>query len=281
MMDQATELRKLVLRSLRENAAALGPPPRLIALASGRAGVGTTTLAVNLAVGLAELGARVVIVDADPHRADVAPLCGLSAAGVASAYAATSHDIHEMLRLGPAGVQIVPGWQLGNGPRDSSGMAHERLQRQLRSLGRHAEIVVLDLGSGDRDLLRRFLNSADEVWLVTTPDDAAVMDSYACLKMNQTEGPAIRLQVVVNQATGQPAATDVHQRLEQSCRRFLGSSIGLAGWVPFDPSAARAREASVPLLLFDPGSPAAQAIHRLAGQLSSARTFEDERRRAA
>ncbi|HEU0067734.1 MAG TPA: hypothetical protein VFQ26_00550, partial [Nitrospiraceae bacterium] len=189
--------------------------------------------------------------------------------------------IHEMLRLGPAGVQIVPGWHLHNGPRDSSGMAHERLQRQLRSLGRHAEIVVLDLGSGDRDLLRRFFNSADEVWLVTTPDDAAVMDSYACIKMNQSEGTAMRLQLVVNQATGQQAATDVHQRLELSCRRFLGSSIGLAGWVPFDSSAPRAREASIPLLLFDPSGPATQAIHRLAGQLTSARTLEDERRRAA
>ena len=77
MIDQATELRKLVLRSMRERAAAAGPPPRLLILAGGEPGVGVTTLTVNLGIALADQGLRVVVVDADVNRADVARLCGL------------------------------------------------------------------------------------------------------------------------------------------------------------------------------------------------------------
>ena len=74
MIDQATELRKLVLRAMREQPIITGPPPRLIVLTGGKSGVGVTTIAVNLSVALAEQGSRVVIVDADMHRSDGASL---------------------------------------------------------------------------------------------------------------------------------------------------------------------------------------------------------------
>ncbi|MEX0818879.1 MAG: AAA family ATPase, partial [Pirellulaceae bacterium] len=78
MIDQATELRKLVLRAMRGRAVTTGPPPRLMVVTGGKEGAGVTTMAVNLSVTLAEQGQRVVIVDADPHRSDVASLCGLN-----------------------------------------------------------------------------------------------------------------------------------------------------------------------------------------------------------
>ena len=74
MIDQATELRKLVLRAMRAQPITTGPPPRLIAVTGGKRDVGVTTIAVNLSVAMAEQGARVVIVDADAHRSDVAAL---------------------------------------------------------------------------------------------------------------------------------------------------------------------------------------------------------------
>ena len=78
MYDQASELRKLVLQAMRQNTAMSGPPPHLIAVTAGIGGAGASTMAVNVSIALAELGSRVVVVDADPHQADLANLCGLS-----------------------------------------------------------------------------------------------------------------------------------------------------------------------------------------------------------
>ena len=95
MIDQATELRKLVLQSVRQHVAAAGPPPRLMVATSGKGGVGVTTLAVNLSVALAQQGSRVVVVDADLHRSDAATLCGLSEQQSVGDVVTARRDIHE------------------------------------------------------------------------------------------------------------------------------------------------------------------------------------------
>ncbi len=109
MSDQADELRRLVLLDPRTGAAGGDERPRLLVIAGAKGGVGATTTAVNLAVALADHGARVVLLDADPPRAGVASLCGLdSPHGVADVLAAR-RDIHEVLVRGPAGIQVAPG----------------------------------------------------------------------------------------------------------------------------------------------------------------------------
>ncbi|HND53068.1 MAG TPA: P-loop NTPase, partial [Pirellulaceae bacterium] len=158
--------------------------PRLCVLLSGRHGVGTTSLAVNLAVALADQGARVVLVDADVRRAQVARLCGVSSQAGIDDIQHARRDIHEVLVRGPAGLLLLPSSPSpGSHPPDvDESKAHLRLIRQLRSLDRHADIVLLDLGFGPSAAMRRYWESADDVVLVTTPDAPAVLDTYATVK---------------------------------------------------------------------------------------------------
>jgi hypothetical protein len=118
MIDQATELRKLVLSTLRDGQGSGGPGPRLVVLTGGRAGVGVTSLGVNLSVSLSEQGLRVILVDdeGDDGRG-VAALCGLTGSSVAADVGTARRDIHEALQRGPAGIQVVPGWR--GGPSDA------------------------------------------------------------------------------------------------------------------------------------------------------------------
>ena len=109
MVDQATELRKLVSQADRDPADEAGRVPRLLVLSGGKGGVGVTTLAVNLSVALSRRGNRVVLVDADLYRADVATLCGLEERGNVADVLSARRDIHEVLQRGPAGIQVVPG----------------------------------------------------------------------------------------------------------------------------------------------------------------------------
>lgn len=269
MIDQASELRRLVLATPREAYAGSCVPLRLLVLTGAKGGVGTTTLAVNLAVALADHGARVVLVDADVQRADVTNLCGLSDYRGVADVLASRRDIHEVLLRGPAGIQIVPGvWA----PGDGSGFSEKtqyRLLRQLRGLGRHAEWVLVDVGHGSPEVVRRFWQAADEVLMVTTPDNVSVMDAYATLKslLGETVSPCLRL--LVNRSTSEDEATDVHRRLDQSCRRFLGREIRLLGQIPADEAVPAAAQQHRPLLSQDSTSTAALAVIQTAARLLS------------
>jgi flagellar biosynthesis protein FlhG len=268
MIDQATELRKLVLRSMRERAAAAGPQPRLLVLAGGRGGVGVTTLAVNLAMGLADQGLRVVIVDADVCRNNVAVLCGISQRPHALDMLIARRDIHEAMQLGPSGIQVVPGLWAPGEKAESSPLVQERLLRQFRNLGPHADVVLVDVGSSPGEFTRRMAAVASDVLLITTPDVATIMDSYSRVKVLLKSLGKSTPWLIVNFCNDAAAANEVHHRMHESCVRFLGVGIRLLGCVPDDQEAQVAGETSLPFLVRSPGCAASMAVQRLAATLA-------------
>jgi flagellar biosynthesis protein FlhG len=267
MYDQASELRKLVLQAMRENTAMSGPPPRLIAVTAGIAGAGASTLAVNMSIALAELGSRVVVVDADPHQADIANLCGLKVP-TSPGNLGARRDIHEVMLRGPGGIQIVPSLWGSICGGDPSDFGQERLFRQFKSLGRHADIVVLDIGTGDTEFLRRSCRLADDVVLVTTIEPESIMDSYACIKMVVADFEPICCRLVVNQCNDKRQAEDVFARVDQSCRRFLNQQLHFLGHVPCDEQVREASRQARPFLLDQFDQPAALAVQRIAMTLA-------------
>ena len=252
---------------MREKTAASGPPPRLLVLAAGKGGVGVTTLAVNLAIGLAEQGARVVVVDADLHRNDVAAICGIPQPETTANAMVARRDIHEALQRGPAGIQIVPGLWAPDERDDGNMLTQDRILRQFRMLGPHADVLVLDVGTGPATIVRRFLAAADDILVITTPDSVSVMDTYSRIKSSLAGIGKSDLKLVVNRCMEEAESSDVHQRIDQSCRRFLGFGIALLGVVPEDDRARQATGDSVPFMIAAPGCPAARAVQRLAATL--------------
>lgn len=265
MRDQAAELRSLVLKSLRQSTNDTGPQPRLIAVTGGKGGVGATTLAVNLSMAMAHYGLRVVLVDANLCRADVALLCGVEGDKSVLDVLAGTYDIHEVLQRGPAGIQVAPGNWMGDRGYRISETALLRLVKQLKTLGRHADVVVIDTGSGSGETIRTFWEAASDVILVTTPDSVSVMDSYATLKMSIAKEHLPAVRVVVNRAAGKDEAADVFQRLGQSCRRFLQVEVSSFGYIP---KLSGAATASDPLLTYPASGEASRQIQQLAADLA-------------
>ncbi|MEY4181361.1 MAG: Flagellum site-determining protein YlxH [Planctomycetota bacterium] len=285
MTDQAAELRKLVLAEARTAAGNFEHRPRLLVITGAKGGVGATTTAVNLAVALADHGARVVLVDADPNRAGVASLCGLDEQHGLADVLAARRDIHEVLVRGPAGIQVAPGvWApdsrvvraTGPMPIDTgsgtvndlfSERAAARLLRQLSGLGRHAEWAVLDVGQGPSVLLRRLWLAADVAVMVTTPDSLAVMDAYAGLKRLKDGQLRAMPCLLVNHTQNREEALDAHSRVEQACRRFLSCELRFAGHVPVDAMVAAAAEQRKPVVAWAAKSAAATALSQIAAAL--------------
>lgn len=269
MVDQAAELRRLVVRAVREATADAEPSPRLLVLSGGKGGVGVTTLAVNLSVALSGHGIRVVLVDADLYRADVATLCGIDERWNVADVLAARRDIREVLHRGPSGIQVIPGLWAPGQPADYSKVAQQRLLRQLGTLGGHADLILLDVGNGGNEVVRRFWKAADQVLLVTTPDSMAVMDSYATIKRLASSEENLTIRLVANKTADSRDADDVHGRINVSCQRFLGFEIDRLGHLPPDENVELAASATAPFIVNAPDSAATRAVDRMAAQLAS------------
>lgn len=266
MNDQAAELRNLVLRSRRFNAAIAGPEPRLVVLTGGKGGVGTTSLALNLAIAMSQNGSRTVLVDADLYRADTAVMCGISEQGSVADVLKGRQDIHEVLQMGPGGIQLVPGVWGGDTEDQVLTKSPQRLTSQLKTLGRFADVVILDSGGRASETVKAFWQAANDVVVVTTPDPVAVMDSYATLKTLGGKSAAA-IHLLVNRCPNSQVAEDVHRRIDQSCQRFLKTSINQVGHVPTDELMAESAERSHPLLVYAPSAQVSVRIQQIASTL--------------
>ncbi|ADB18218.1 chromosome partitioning ATPase-like protein [Pirellula staleyi DSM 6068] len=270
-MDQATQLRSLMLRAARQAADELATPPQTVVVAAGRAAAGCTTVALNLAYAFASQGLRTVLVDAHWGQGDIAPLCRIeSSVGLADVLT-LQKDIHEVLTLGPCGVQVVTCSAVTKTAFETRGV--QKLLRQIRSLSRYADVVVVDAGTGRSELSTGLWQAADELLLVTTPDAVAVMDSYALVKsLVNRQAVTTRLSLVVNQSQSAEEAADVHRRIDQSCSRFLGLRLPMLGWL---------ERSSEPLLLRSTSGNVANQIDGLVEVIHRRRDATQASRRAA
>lgn len=231
-MSKPTEFRSTI--PLTQNAAQLARiGARLLVLSGGRPGVGATLLAVTLAEVLASEALRVLLIDADLYRADIADRCELAAAHNIHDVLRGQKSIHEVLQRGPAGIQVVAGAASVEARASATDRAIQRLIRQVPTLAKHADWLIVDAGNQPTELAARLWSIADELLLVTAPDVVAVMDTYALIKtLISRHTPHRSLSLVVNQSPDEATALDVHRRIDQSCRRFLGLAIGFCGSVP-------------------------------------------------
>jgi flagellar biosynthesis protein FlhG len=239
MPDQAENLR-LLNPAATPAMQALPPGPPIIVVTGARAGVGITTVAVNLAVALAHTGKRVLLVDAAREQGNLADFAGVKWSNVEH----TMSDVlsgrcsaAEALMPGPAGTMVLaprnrvsprresrrdsPTWPKGDSPRQ----AQQRLLAELQALGNNFDLLVVDLGSGLASWTRRFWLQAQLVLLVTTTDSAALMDSYAMIKRSVADGIGPDIRLIMNQCEDDSVAADAHRRLSSACRQYLARTV--------------------------------------------------------
>jgi flagellar biosynthesis protein FlhG len=232
MFDHASKLRKLIAESAPTAAVESVSPP-MIVVTGGKGGVGTTTVALNLAVALTHHGHRTVLADLG-LQADLANLAGVNfdPANSISNGRAGPCSPGEVIQYGPAGVLLLPSrWAPGQAQLWSD-QVPDCLLLQVADLRADADVLVVDSGSGMTDWTHRLWHRASLVLLVTTCEDIGIMDSYATIKQAKPArgGPEIRL--LVNRFDFATAAADAERRIAAACRRFLGRAIRPAPRLP-------------------------------------------------
>lgn len=259
MADQAQNLRELVWDA-RNNA-------HVIAVTSGKGGVGKTSTSVNLAIALAALGKRVVLMDVDLGLANVEVLLGISSVHNIEHVIAGERTVQEILVRGPGGIQIVPGSSGLAKIADLTQKARDNVLTGLQQLQEQTDFIVLDTMAGIGRGAVTFASAADEVMLVTTPEPSAIVDAYAMLKTihNNRQDAVIRL--VVNMVANKAQAQAVASKLANVSRQYLDRNLSYLGFLPRDPHAAQAVMQSRPFVLLYPNAPVSRCLQAIANRL--------------
>ncbi len=240
---------------------------QVVAVSSGKGGVGKTNVVANLAVALARAGKRVLVLDADLGLGNLDVLLGLVPQYTIEHVLSGTHNLEDILLEGPSGIQVLPA---------SSGVPHLTtltesqqllIQEQLEQISAHVDILLIDTGAGISPTVTFFASSAHDTIVVVSPEPTSLTDAYALIKVLTRQYREHRFKVLVNQAKTPREAAEVFRKLDLAADRFLHVAIDYVGYIPDDdyvPLAVMQQKAVADLF---PDAPAALAFTRLARQV--------------
>ncbi len=274
IVDQAEALRELVAEdraaSYRPVGQAAGYPARratTLAVTSGKGGVGKTSVSVNLAVQLARMGRRVILLDADLGTANADVVCNINPPRNLSHVVAGRCSLRQSLIEAPGGFRLIAGASGLSQMAALSEFERGRLMDQMRELEEDADLILVDTGAGVGPNVLGFLVAVDQILVVTTPEPTAITDAYAVIKTVCRLQDDLDIRLLVNMVHGEREAREVFDRVSGVCRRFLGTAPRFAGHVLSDtrvPQAVRRRQ---PFVLEHPACPASMCMQRLAHRI--------------
>lgn len=240
----------------------------LIAIASGKGGVGKTWLAISLSHALARLGLRVLLFDADLGLANVDIQLGLTPQTDLGTVIAGEVPLAQAVLRHEAGFDILPG-RSGAGTLAAMAPATlERVLKELRGLAGRYDRVVLDLGAGLEPAVQRLAAFADLLLVVATEEPTSLTDAYAVLKLHAAAARGESARIVINQATNAAAGARTYGTLARACAAFLGQTPPCLGVIRRDERVREAIRRQTPLLTRHPTSAAAADVEALAASLA-------------
>ncbi len=259
MADQAQSLRELVWRT--------HSVARVLAVTSGKGGVGKSNTSVNLAIALAQHGRRVILIDADLGLANVEVLMGFNSVYTLQDVIDGERGIRDVLVNAPGGIRIVPGTSGLAKMADLPQSARQNVLTGLRDLQDQADFILIDTMAGIGQNAVGFTLAADEVLLITTPEPSAIVDAYAMLKTIYLRREDAVIRLVVNMAAYESQGKAVAAKLANVARQYLGRNLSYLGFIPRDPHVSQAVMQSNPFVLTYPNCPAATAMQQLAARV--------------
>ncbi|MFO7287588.1 MAG: MinD/ParA family protein [Gammaproteobacteria bacterium] len=252
--DQAAGLRALAARK----------PVKVIAVTSGKGGVGKTNVAVNLSISLAQRGRSSLLLDADLGLANVDVLLGLSPTANLAQVLDGTLALEDVLLEGPAGVKIVPAASGIAALADLDARQYGGLVSAFATLPYDVDFMVIDTASGIGRGVATFCQAADEVLVVVCDEPSSLTDAYALIKVLSRDRGVRDFRVLCNNVRNAAHGETLFRTLLRACDRFLDVRLDYFGMVPADEAVKRAVRRQQAVVECYPGSPAGRAFKELA-----------------
>ncbi len=241
--------------------------PHVIAIASGKGGVGKSSVAVNLGISLAKLGQRVCIFDADTGLANVNILLGLTPRVSLEHVLFGAKSIEEVMLESAHGMRVIPG---ANGIAECVTLHPRqqlRLTRELARIESDYDYFLIDTAAGIADTTLDFICSAQTALVVITPEPTSLTDAFSLLKLLHRRRRNLAAQVLVNMCTSTAQAREVFHRFSAAVEKYIGLRIRYLGFLMRDESLRAAVTLQSPVALFPDSDPSSRSFLRLAEAL--------------
>lgn len=230
------------------------PGPTIITLASGKGGVGKTTVSVNLAIALAHFGMRVLVVDADFGLANIDVMLGVQTKYNLSHFVRGERRLDEIVHIGYDGVRFISG---GSGLSELLQLDDRQLARLIRSLTRldtPVDYIICDAGAGINENILQLVEASSSTVVVTTPEPTAILDAYALIKTIVTRNKSYPISVIMNRVESKKEADHVVGGFSEVLSRHLGKEVKCLGHILNEPEVSRSIKRQTPILISAPDS---------------------------
>lgn len=244
--------------------------PRVIAISSGKGGVGKSSISVNLGISLAKTGARVCLLDADTGLANANILLGISPQFNLEHVVYGTKPIEEVMLDAPHGLKIVPG---ANGISECVSLHPRqqlRLTRELSRIESQFDFILIDTAAGVAESTLDFISAAHHTLVVITPEPTSLTDAFSLIKLLKRRQGSIHYHVVVNMCRSAGQAKEVFHRFAAAVAKYVDVQCGYVGHILLDESMRAAVVLQNPVAMFPDTDPSSRSFMRLAGDIDKA-----------
>ncbi|MDY6398607.1 MAG: MinD/ParA family protein [Treponema sp.] len=259
MEDQAQELKKMMSNNKKT---------RIIAITSGKGGVGKSNLSVNMAIAYAQQGKKVTLIDGDLGMANVNVLMNVVPQYNLMHVINKQKTMQEIINETEFGIKFIAG---ANGFSKIANLTLDELDyfaKQFAMLG-NSDIIIIDTGAGIANNVLQFVAAADEVYVVTTPEPTAITDAYGIIKIITTElvDREMNIKLLVNRVHSADEGKRISDRIINIAGQFLNKKVDYIGFVYDDPVVQASVIRQKPFIIVNPTSKPAQCIKHIVGRI--------------
>jgi len=224
MLDQAAGLRRM----------ANPRPVKVIAVTSGKGGVGKTNVSINLSMALSQSGKDVLLLDADLGLANVDVLLGLRPRHTLSDVIRGSRALEEIIINGPELLKIIPASSGVKNMADLNSMEHAGIIRAFSELSHSIDVLMIDTAAGISDSVITFTRAAQEVIVVVCDEPTSITDAYALIKVLNKDYGIRRFRVISNMVQSLQEGRELFKKIMTVTDKYLDVQLDFMGMVPYD-----------------------------------------------
>ncbi len=244
-------------------------PVRVIAVTSGKGGVGKTNVSVNIGVALGQMGQRVVLMDADMGLANVDILLGVHPEFNLSHVLSGEKTLNEVMVESPSGLKLIPGASGIQKMTELSSIEQAAVIRAFSEIDQNLDVLIVDTAAGISSGVVNFSRACQEIIVVICDEPTSLTDAYAFIKLLHRDYGLINFHIIANMVQSVQQGRALFRKLGKVTERYLDVNLQFVGAIPYDEYLRKSVQKQSPVIVAFPRSKSALALKAIAKKIDT------------